>query len=268
MTMAWDPQTYLRHADDRARPFYDLVARVAVVAPDRIVDLGCGPGGLTRQLADRWPSARVTGVDSSAAMIERAAQYALPGRCDFLQADVRDWRPDGPIDLLLSNATLQWVPDHLDLLPGWVAALTEGGSLAIQVPANFGAPSHVLMRELADSARWRDRLAGTLRHGDAVAEPTRYLEVLAAAGCVVDAWQTTYLHVLPGDDAVLDWVRGTGLRPVLDALGEEDAAEFVGTYRAQLREAYPRQEHGTVFPFTRTFVVARRAEAGRATGTG
>lgn len=256
MSTCWDPSVYLRHADDRARPFHDLLARVGASAPDRVVDLGCGPGGLTRLLAERWPAAYVLGVDSSPEMIRRAQAYAIAGKCEFVRADVRAWRSDAQVDVLVSNAMLQWVPGHLELLAGWAAGLRPGGWLAIQVPANFDAPSHALMREIATSPRWRAALAGVLRHADAVETPATYLEVLARAGWTVDAWQTTYLHLLSGDDAVLDWVRGTGLRPVLDALTADEAHEFVTAYAARLRAAYPRTEHGTVFPFTRTFVVA------------
>lgn len=263
MTLLWDPEIYLHHADDRARPFWDLMARVPVATPAEVVDLGCGPGTLTKGLADRWQSARVIGVDSSAEMVERARTHAMPGRCEFVVGDVRDWRPDGPVDVLVSNATLQWVPGHLDLLPSWVETLAPGGCLAIQVPANFDAPSHVQMRELAATPRWRDALAGVLRDGEASPDPAAYFEVLAAAGCSVDAWQTTYLHVLAGDDAVLGWVRGTALRPVLSALSAGDAEEFVAAYAARLRVDYPRGPHGTVFPFRRTFVVARRGTGGR-----
>lgn len=255
----WDPQQYLAFADDRARPFIDLQARIAAQSPEYVVDLGCGPGGLTRQLAERWPQARVVGIDSSAEMIERAEQYTVPGRCTFELGDVRDWVPDRPVDVIVSNATLQWVPNHLSFLPQWFAALGPGGELAIQVPANFCSPSHTVMRTLAESPRWAQRLDGVLRHADAVADSSTYLDVLVRCGATVDAWQTTYLHVLQGSDPVLEWVRGTGLRPVLDVLDPSESAEFETTYRESLREAYPAQPYGTVFPFRRIFAVARRS---------
>jgi len=152
------------------------------------------------------------------------------------------------------------VPDHLPLLSAWAAQLARGGWLAIQVPANFAAPSHALMREVAAGPRFADRLQGVLRGTDSVVEPIEYATLLAAAGLRVDAWETTYLHVLPGDDAVLAWVRGTGLRPVLDALADDPALSgaFVDEYAARLREAYPRRELGTLLPFRRVFVVATR----------
>ncbi|MFF5255771.1 trans-aconitate 2-methyltransferase [Streptomyces leeuwenhoekii] len=263
---AWDPAQYLRHAGDRARPFTDLLARVpdpAAAAP-RVADLGCGPGTLTALLADRWPAARVTGYDNSPQMLDRARRHAGPtrggGRLDFVHADARTWTPDGPHDLIVSNAALQWVPDHAALFPAWTDALTPGGTLAFQVPGNFDAPSHRLLRDLADTPRWRTRLAGVLRHDDAVLTPAAYLDRLTALGCTADVWETTYVHLLTGQDAVLDWVKGTALRPVLTALDDDPAARdaFVDAYRAALRRAYPAGPHGTPFPFRRVFAVARR----------
>jgi trans-aconitate 2-methyltransferase len=235
----WDPDVYLEHAAHRARPFLDLLARVHAVDPALVVDLGCGPGGLTRRLAERWPGADVQGVDSSAEMVQRARADDRERRCSFVIGDVRAWQPERRVDVVVTNATLQWVPEHLALLPRWVRLLTTDGWLALQVPANFDAPSHTLMRELAGSSRWSGRLDGVLRHGDAVAKPEDYLDVLATAGCWVDVWQTTYLHVLPGPDPVLGWVRGTGLRPVLAALTPAEGAAFEHEYAALLRSTYP-----------------------------
>ncbi|MEV0113149.1 trans-aconitate 2-methyltransferase [Streptomyces sp. NPDC050844] len=266
----WDPGQYLRHAGHRARPFVDLLARVpelpsAPARPPRIADLGCGPGNVTRLLAERWPAAHITGFDNSPQMLERAEALAGPtaggGRLDFAPADATNWTPpEGTYDLILSNATLQWVPGHPDSFPAWVAALAPGGTFAFQVPGNFDAPSHVLMRELSESERWRDRLGDTLRHADAVLSPTAYLERLVPLGCEVDAWETTYLHLLEGDDPVLDWVKGTGLRPVLTALGDDTEAReaFLYEYAELLRKAYPAGAGGTVFPFRRVFAVARK----------
>ncbi|MFE5137635.1 trans-aconitate 2-methyltransferase [Streptomyces fagopyri] len=259
----WDPGQYLRHADHRARPFADLLARVPEPPrdPARIADLGCGPGNMTVGLAERWPTARITGLDNSPEMLARAEALAGPtpggGTLGFAQADARTWTPAEPYDLLISNATLQWVPGHVTRFSDWVAGLAPGGTFAFQVPGNFDAPSHRLMRELAHSPRWKDRLAGALRHDDAVHAPAVYLEQLTALGCAADVWETTYLHLLQGEDPVLDWVKGTGLRPVLTELGA-DADAFVAEYRDALREAYPATRHGTVFPFRRIFAVARK----------
>ncbi|MEU1165843.1 trans-aconitate 2-methyltransferase [Streptomyces sp. NPDC005921] len=268
-TPAWDPAQYLRHAGHRARPFLDLLARVPDLPgrPPVVADLGCGPGNMTALLADRWPAAHITGYDNSPEMLDKAlVEYEGPtaggGRLDFSHADVRTWAPERPYDLIISNATLQWVPGHAERFAEWIDALAPGGTFAFQVPGNFSAPSHRLMRTLAHSARWHDRLAETLRHDDAVLTPEAYLERLTALGCTADVWETTYIHLLTGEDPVLDWVKGTGLRPVLTALADDPAARdaFLAEYRAALREAYPAGPHGTPFPFRRVFAVARKGE--------
>ncbi|MFC5953358.1 trans-aconitate 2-methyltransferase [Streptomyces pratens] len=266
----WDPAQYLRHAGHRARPFADLLARVPELPgdPARIADLGCGAGNVTALLAGRWPRARVTGYDNSPEMLDRArTDHEGPtpagGRTDFARADVRTWTPEPgrPYDLIVSNATLQWIPGHADRFAAWIAGLTPGGTLAFQVPGNFDAPSHVLLRELARSPRWAGRLDGVLRHTDAVLRPEAYLERLTGLGCTADVWETTYVHLLPGEDPVLDWVKGTALRPVLTALADDPGASdsFVDEYRTALRAAYPEDPHGTPFPFRRVFAVARKA---------
>ncbi|MEU8576017.1 trans-aconitate 2-methyltransferase [Streptomyces asoensis] len=257
----WDPAQYLRHADHRARPFADLLARVPALPgePPRIADLGCGPGNLTALLADRWPTARVTGYDSSPRMLADAAAHA-GARLDFTHADLTTWAPTETYDLLLSNAALHWVPGHLDAFAGWLDALAPGGTFAFQVPHNLDAPLHALMRELAGTARWKSRLGDVLRPEDSVHDPGVYLDRLACLGCATDVWTTTYLHVLQGEDPVLDWVRGTGLRPALDALADDPEARdaFVADYRDLLREAYPGAAYGTVLPFRRLFAVATK----------
>ena len=253
--MRWDPQQYGRFASERTRPFFDLTARIGAADPSRVLDLGCGPGELTATLAQRWPGAQVVGIDSSPEMIEQAQQHRGP-TVDFSLAEAQDTHVHG-IDVLVANALLQWVPGHQQLLTRWAAELNPGGWLAFQVPANFASPSHLLMRELADSAQWRGRLDGVLRHDDAVAEPADYLDLLAGSGLAVEVWQTSYLHLLNGPDPVLQWVRGTGLRPVLAALGPAEAADFEAEYAAALRVAYPQRSYGTPFAFRRTFVVAR-----------
>ena len=259
----WDPELYQRFGDERSRPFFDLVGRVRAEAPGTVVDLGCGPGTLTATLARRWPGAQIHGIDSSAEMVEAAralpadARSADGQRLRFALGDVRDWKPDGRVDVIISNAVLQWVPEHLDVVARWAGFLPAGGWLAFQVPGNFDQPSHRALRELAGSGRWRPLLAGVQFNRQA-ADPAQYVDLLARAGFEVDAWETTYLHVLHGDDAVLDWYRGTGLRPAIAALPPGRVDEFLADYRARMNQAYPAAPYGTVFPFRRVFVVAVR----------
>lgn len=250
----WDPATYGQFADERSRPFADLLSRVRAERPGTVVDLGCGTGALTATLGRRWPGADVLGIDSSPVMVSEAAAYATD-RVRFAVADLRDWRPERPVDVLVSNAALQWVPDHRERLPHLVGSLGPGGWLAFQVPGNFDAPSHRLLAELADRPPYADFTSDRERPGSA--EPGDYLSDLTALGCHVDAWETTYLHVLPGEDAVFRWIAGTGARPVLQALPEQLRSEFEREYRARLRRAYPARAYGTLLPFRRLFVVAR-----------
>jgi trans-aconitate 2-methyltransferase len=250
----WDPTQYGRFSAQRGRPFFDLVTQVAATAPATVVDLGCGPGDLTLSLAQRWPQAAVRGLDASREMIDAVPADAPVA---FSVGTAEEFDATG-IDVVISNATLQWVPEHRRLLPQWAQQLNDDGWLAFQVPSNFDAPSHRLMRELAGSARWRERLRGVLRGSDTVDTPAAYLDLLAGEGLAVDAWQTEYQHVLQGPDPVLEWVRGTALRPVLAVLSDDEAAEFNAEYAALLQAAYPAQPYGTVFGFLRTFVVAHK----------
>ena len=252
----WDPIQYARYSDQRSRPFFDLTARIEGDDPETVVDVGCGSGELTQTLARRWPGAMVRGIDSSPEMIERAS---AGGPVAFSLGHAETFQATG-VDVLVSNAALQWVPTHRELIERWASQLSPGGWLAFQVPSNFGAPSHVLMRALADSPAWRHRLGGVLRGTESVASPAEYVDRLAGAGMDVDAWQTEYQHVLRGPDPVLEWVRGTGLRPVLAALSVDDATRFSEEYAALLRDAYPARPYGTLFGFSRTFVVARHAD--------
>ena len=255
-TAAWDPAGYLRFGDERARPFTDLIARVGASEPRTVVDLGCGEGTLTASLAQRWPAARVTGVDSSPEMLAAAAAYAVPGRVTFTHGDAQEWQPAEPVDVLVTNAVLHWVPGHADLLRRWAGQLAPGGWLALQVPGNFRAPTHALLAGLCRSPRWAGLVGDAAPAEDAVLDPAGYLDVLGGAGLATDAWETTYLHVLRGDDPVLGWVRSTVLRPVLARLGEDDAAELTAEYAAALRAAYPRRPDGTtLLPFRRVFAV-------------
>ncbi|GAA5033976.1 trans-aconitate 2-methyltransferase [Actinopolymorpha pittospori] len=259
--LLWDPRQYLKYAGERGRPFVDLVARVTAEDPAYVVDLGCGPGNLTATLLDRWPNATVEGIDSSAEMIEKAGALAQPGRLSFSLGDAHGWKPSRPVDVLVTNATLQWVPGHLDLLPTWVDQLAPGGFLALQVPGNFESPSHQLLFDLAAEEPWASRLAGRVTQRISAPGPEGYLEVLAGTGCRVDAWETTYLHVLPGENAVFEWIKGTGARPILQALPDDVRPEFERIYKDRLNTAYPPRDFGTVLPFRRVFAVAQRGDA-------
>lgn len=269
----WDPQQYLRHSAHRARPFHDLLTRIPDLpgTPARIADIGCGPGNVTVLLAQRWPDAHITGFDSSPDMLRAAQAYEGPtpggGSLDFRPADAAHWTPDLPYDLIVSNAALQWVEGHPDRLPVWYDRLAPGGTLAFQVPGNFTSPSHALLGELCDAPQWRDRLGdGHGRRFVHILEPAGYLERLSALPGLAaepDVWETTYVQLLQGDDPVLDWTKGTALRPVLTALADDPAArgEFLAQYRDLLRKAYPVGPRGTVFPFRRIFAVVHKREA-------
>jgi trans-aconitate 2-methyltransferase len=255
----WDPDRYLTYADERGRPFVELLARVGASEPAEVVDLGCGPGNLTGLLAERWPHAHVIGLDSSPEMIAKAEELgrSLDQPVDYAVADLRDWRPDRPVDVLLSNATLQWVPDHLALLPELVEAVARGGWFAFQVPGNFGEPSHTLRAELAAEPAYAPYTAGVPHPG--AHDPADYYDALVATGCVVDVWETTYTHVLSGPDPVFTWVSGTGARPTLQALPDELRPEFEAEFKRRLGAAYPVRADGTVLlPFRRVFAVARK----------
>lgn len=254
----WNPAQYLRFADHRSRPFFDLVGRIGADAPRRVVDLGCGPGALTTTLAERWPGAEVVGLDSSSEMIEAAADQDPGHRVRFELADIETWQPSSTDDVVVTNAALQWVPDHRRLMSRWLEALPGGAWFAMQVPGSAVLPSHRILRDMALSEEWRDRLGQVTRPVESVGEAADYLALLLEAGFEADAWETTYQQVLPGEDAVLEWVRSTSLRPMLEALGPADATAFEGLYAAALREAYPALPAGTVYPFRRIFAVGRK----------
>jgi len=254
--MAWNPAQYERFRTARERPGQDLLAAIPPLDPGQIVDLGCGTGYLTRQLGQNFPRARVTGVDNDRAMLAKAA--AEPSGVTWELGDAAQWRPGRPVDLIFSNAALQWLPDHHALFPHLAGALAADGVLAIQMPRNFNAPSHRLLQELATEGPWADTLKGALHH-DTVLAPDAYYRLLRPHCRQLDIWETEYLHILPGPDPVLEWVKGTTLLPVMARLDEDMAATFRDLYAERLRTAYPpeRDDH-TLFPFRRLFIVARK----------
>jgi trans-aconitate 2-methyltransferase len=253
----WDAGQYLRFGGERARPFFDLIAQVGATSPQYVADLGCGPGNLTAALAARWPLATVVGVDNSAEMIAAAGVSAAEPNLSFALGDIGEWQPERRPDVIVCNAVLQWVPGHQELLARWAELLAPGGWLAFQLPGNFDQPSHTIVAELARSPRWRALLAGAKLNRQA-GEPADYVALLARPGYQVDAWETSYLHILPGDEPVLEWTKGSTLRPVLAELDEKQAAAFLREYGERLRTAYQPQPFGTLFPFRRVFTVVHR----------
>jgi trans-aconitate 2-methyltransferase len=252
----WDPHQYLKFADARLQPAIDLLARIAMPDPRSVYDLGCGTGNVTRLLQQRWPEAAITGVDSSEAMLAQAARE-LPAIC-WLRADLARWQPPAPADLIYSNAALHWLPDHAELFPRLVSFLRPGATLAVQMPRNFLAPSHTLIADTVLSGPWRAQLAPLLRPVP-VAAPSAYYAWLDPLAQSVSVWETEYLQPLTGADPVKEWLKGTWLKPLLDALDPAEHAAFEADYARRLRQAYPPLASGvTLFPFRRLFLLARR----------
>ncbi|WP_207762427.1 methyltransferase domain-containing protein [Niveispirillum lacus] len=253
--MQWDPDLYERYRLLRERPGRDLLNAIPEVTVRSAIDLGCGTGYLTRQLVNRFAGAHIIGLDSDDAMLAKAA--AVPSRIDWQQADIGDWCPSEPVDLIFSNAALHWLPDHTTLFRRLVGFGAPGGLLAVQMPDNFAAPSHLLLKELTQREPWRDSLSGALDHS-AVLAAADYWRILRPYCQTVDIWYGDYLQVLEGDDPVLDWVSATALLPVIAHLPPTQAADFTQSYRLALRKAYPKEKEGsTLFPFRRIFILAR-----------
>jgi trans-aconitate 2-methyltransferase len=256
MADVWDPVQYLRFADARLQPALDLLARIALPDAREIYDLGCGTGNVTRLLRQRWPDARITGVDQSASMLAHSAADAA--QLHWVRHDLATWQPPMAADLLFSNAALHWIPQHEELLPRLVSYLAPGGVLAIQMPRNFAAPSHVLIGESARAGAWASRLEPLLR-ASPVESPSWYYQLLESRVQDLTLWETEYLQALRGPDPVKEWVKGSWLKPLLDALEEPDRALFEAEYARRLRLAYPTLPSGvTLFPFRRLFLIARR----------
>ncbi len=260
--MAWDPTLYLKFGDERLRPGFELLARIGELPPGPLVELGCGTGVHARAIAARWPERTLTAIDRSREMLAKAAAEPSPIR--WLEADIASWSATEPAALIFSNATLQWLGRHAQLFPHLMRQLAPGGVLAVQMPRNFDQPSHVLMRETARDGSWSAKLApvvggATVLREDPVAPPEWYYDLLTPqAQDGLDLWETDYLHVLAGEDPVLQWVSATALRPVIEALDGGERAAFLAAYGAKLRQAYPRRADGkTLLPFRRLFLVAR-----------
>ncbi len=254
--MAWDPSQYLAFADLRTRPSHELIARIALERPESIVDLGCGPGNSTQALRLRWANADILGVDNSPQMLARARKDGPDAR--WLEADLKTWRPAQPVNLVFSNATLQWLDGHAQLFPALMSHVAGGGAFAVQMLRNFDAPSHRLLHEVAREGPWSPRLARKFRE-EPVGGPEFYYDLLAPMSLRVDIWETDYLQVMEGEDPVLDWIKGTALVPVMAALEEPERTHYLDALAARLRAAYPRRGDGkTLFSFRRLFIIAYR----------
>jgi trans-aconitate 2-methyltransferase len=255
-SVTWDPVQYAKFADHRLRPALDLLNRIPVESAEEVVDLGCGSGDVTARLAERWRGARVTGIDDSREMLA-AARQRYPGLV-WQQADLAGWSAVRPADVVYSNAALHWAGDHGRLFPHLLAQLRGGGALAVQMPNNFSAPTHAIAHQLAASERWRARLESLIRPAP-VADPCFYYDLLVGRASRLDIWETEYLQPLSGEHPVLEWIKGSWLRPFLAALGDADARAFEDEYSHLAAQAYPRRPDGvTLLPFRRLFLVAIR----------
>lgn len=255
----WNPELYRRFEDERTRPAHELLARVPLTAPRRVVDLGCGPGNSTELLAARFPQADILGLDTSAAMLA-SARERLPG-CRFEPADIASWSPDAPVDLLYANASLQWVGDHERLLPRLLDALAPGGVLAVQMPDNRDEPTHRAMRELAAEAPFAALIGDAGRLRTELLDLTGYYDLLAPRA-EVDLWRTTYQHRMDSPARIVEWVSGTGLKPFVDPLPGPERAHFLAAYEQRIADSYPPRADGRrLLAFPRLFFVARRAPA-------
>lgn len=253
----WNPELYLQFEAERTRPARELLARIDRSHARYISDLGCGPGNSTELLHQAYPQSAITGVDSSAAMLAQAKQR-LP-LCQFQQADISTWQPDVPQDIIYANASLQWVPDHQELLPHLVRQLADGGSLALQVPDNLEQPSHALMRKVAMESQWEDKIGEQAFRSNRLLATDEYYDLLVSHGCKVDIWRTTFYHVMPSVEAIIEWVRSTGLRPFLNPLDESEQQAFLHLYLSELQQAYSvRQDGNVLLAFPRLFMVAQR----------
>jgi trans-aconitate 2-methyltransferase len=253
----WDAVQYLKFNLERTQPVWDLLHRVRMAQPRRIMDLGCGPGNSTEVLRTQWPGSLVVGLDSSPEMIAQASQ-AFPD-CVWQVADVARWQAEEPYDLIFSNAMLQWLPNHEELCPRLFEQVAPGGALAVQAPAHYDSPLHREIVDVSRDSRWSDRMAGA-RRALTNHPPEFYYDILASRASRMDLWETTYYHVLAGPEAVLEWFRGTGLRPFLEALSSaEERRVFEEILLERYRASYPVRKNGHVlFPFKRLFFVACR----------
>jgi trans-aconitate 2-methyltransferase len=254
--MAWDPTQYDKFKKERSRPFFDLLAQLDDISPRTIVDLGCGTGELTAELAKKWQHAQVVGVDSSPEMLEKSRAYAGE-RLRFMTAAMEQWTPSRPIDLILSNSAFHWLNPHEKQIQRIASFVAAGGAFAFQAPNQFKEPTHVIMQEVRNAPEWRP-LVGSETPDSYLAEPMWYIEALSAMGFQASVFETMYYQVVQGDDPVLEWLKGTSLRCILDKLDPGKQERFALECGEKLRAAYPKKESGTLFPYRRMFVIAKR----------
>lgn len=254
----WNAEEYLKFSAERARPFADLMAQVSMAEVESIVDLGCGTGHLTRGIAERWAKARVTGVDRAPEMLAKAKPLTIRGRLEFVQAEIADWSADQSVDLIVSNAALHWVGNHETLLPRLSRMLSAHGTLAVQMPNRFQGPIQAAIETVVADPRWEAQLEGVGLHRESVRPILWYVRLLHGLGMDVNAWETTCVHVLKGESPVLEWIKGTALRPLLSRLDESTSAQFLSELGPRLNAVYPPTGDVTFFPMPRLFFVAQR----------
>lgn len=255
---AWNAELYLQYANERTQPSIDLAARIQLAQPKRIVDLGCGPGNSTKVLRSRWPESEIVGLDNSAEMIAKARAEFPHARWEL--GEIATWQPAQSFDLVFSNAALHWVPDHAALIPRLFSQVVSGGALAVQMPAHLESPVHRAILEIADNSEWRAQTAAA-RGMVRVESPEFYYDVLCRQAARIELWVTVYQHVMNGPEGIVDWIRGTGLRPFLQALSTDDQrTRFAGKLLERVSADYPHRADGKIiFPFRRLFFVAYRA---------
>ena len=255
--MAWDPAQYEKFKKERSRPFFDLLAQLDDIEPKAVVDLGCGTGELTAELTKKWPQATVVGVDNSPEMLEKSKAYASE-RLRFELNEMSQWSPIAPVDLLFSNAAFHWLKPHEEQIQRLAGFVTRGGTFAFQAPNQYREPSHTIIQDVRNAAEWK-QLIGSATSDGYLAAPSWYLDTLREMGFATRLWETIYYQVLEGDNAALEWVKGTALRGVLAKLDLEQQKRFLAQCAEKFSAAYPKTKGGTLFPYRRMFVVAKRS---------